>query len=115
MSEPLSFLSEEGKAKWFTRSLAEQIGNIGSEVERVIKWQAKGNEPYAETAFYRALELWDLTKADPRWRGPKLRELCRLREVFCDAYHGAHQYNTGLDYFAKYCYQFALVANSRKL
>jgi len=108
------FHSEQANGKWFELSLAEQIGNVGSEVERVIKWKERNKDQMAENAFYRALELWDLSKADPRWRGAKLRELCRLREVFCDAYYGAHEYNTGLDYFAKYCYQFALMANASK-
>ena len=31
-----------------------------------------------------ALELLDLTLADPRWRG-RLREISRARELLCDA------------------------------
>ena len=35
--------------RWFLFSLAEQLGNVGSEVERAIKWHAKGNKEYFES------------------------------------------------------------------
>jgi hypothetical protein len=71
------------KGKWFSLSLAEQMANIGSEVERTIIWKNKGVKEYSILAFERALELIDLTKSDPKNRG-RLGELCRLREMLVD-------------------------------
>ncbi len=100
--------------KWFEMTLAEQLANVGSDVDRIISWRKKLNEKYAENAFYRALDLLDLTISDKRWHGPKLKELCRLREVLCDSYLGGELYNTPLEYFQKYFFQFALVASKNK-
>jgi len=100
--------------RWHELTLAEQLGNIGSDVDRIISWRKKGNEEYATNAFYRALDLLDLTISDKRWYGPKLKELCRLREVLCDSFLGAKNYKTPLEYFSKYFLQFALVANQCK-
>lgn len=94
--------------KWFQMTLAEQLGNVGSDVDRIISWRKKGNDKYATNAFYRALDLLDLTINDKRWHGPKLKELCRLREVLCDSFLGTNNYKTPLEYFSKYFLQFAI-------
>lgn len=64
-------------------TLAEQLGNVGSEYSRARKWKAKGNEEFFEKAFSRLLELLDLTITDNRWQGPKRRELSRVRDGVC--------------------------------
>lgn len=69
--------------RWFTLSLAEQLGNVGSEYERALRWKGK-NQDYFEKAFERMLELLDLTIQDPRWRNHRLKELLRLREQACE-------------------------------
>lgn len=69
--------------KWFSLSLAEQMANIGSEVERTIIWKKKNDPKYSRLAFERALELTDLTKLDPKNRN-RLGELCRMREILID-------------------------------
>ena len=43
--------------KWAELTLAEQLANIGSEVERAITWQEKGHNDYSQKAFLRSLEL----------------------------------------------------------
>ena len=58
-----------------TFSLFEQLGNIGSEVSRAQKWQGKDEKIYQNTVN-RALELFDLTLDDPRWKGRK-KEIAR--------------------------------------
>ncbi|MDQ3667539.1 MAG: hypothetical protein M3410_13370 [Acidobacteriota bacterium] len=70
--------------RWFTFSLAAQLGNVGSEYERALRWKERGDEARFEHAFARLLELVDLTIADPRWKNHRLKELTRLREVICD-------------------------------
>lgn len=93
---------------WFRLSLFEQLGNIGSEVGRACRWQKKDGKIF-QGAVERALELFDLTLEDPRWRGRR-RELARVREVFCDAVYGAKEYGSSLDDLEKYFYPFASAA-----
>ncbi len=96
--------------RWFTMSLAEQLGNVGSEVGRAVKWQKQGNEEQKEKALFRAFELLDLTKIDPRWReSPRLKEICRAREVLGNAFYGGELKITPEE-MEKYFYQFALAA-----
>ncbi len=60
-------------------------------------------------AFERALELLDLTLADPRWRS-RLREIARARELLCDAASGGSEYGTRLDDLDRYFLAFAVAA-----
>jgi len=57
----------EAADRWWTMSVAEQLGNIGSEVSRAATWQTR-NPEMARAALYRALDLFDLTPDDPRHR-----------------------------------------------
>lgn len=74
--------------RWFTMSLAAQLGNVGSEYERAQSWKQRGDDDRFEHAFARLLELMDLTIADPRWRNHRLKELTRTREVICEEFCG---------------------------
>jgi hypothetical protein len=71
--------------RWRTLSLLEQLANIGSEVDRVFHAAEQGRPDRRDQAFDRALELFDLTVNDGRWRGARRREVLRARELFCDA------------------------------
>jgi hypothetical protein len=93
---------------WQKLSLMEQLANIGSEVGRTAKWHSK-NPTYSEAGFIRALELFDLTLRDPRWRR-RLREIARARELFVDAYFGGEEYHSSLEDMEKYFYPFAFAA-----
>ena len=64
-------------------SLMEQLAHVGSEVQRSIRAHQAGREDRLENAVARALELFDLSAADDRWRGPRRREILRAREEFC--------------------------------
>lgn len=96
--------------RWHTLSLAEQLGNIGSEVHRSALAEGKNAKRFLR-ARDRALELFDLTLADNRWRG-RLREIARARELFCDASTGGASYGTTLASLEKYFDQFAVLARS---
>lgn len=93
---------------WQKLPLAEQMGNIGSEVSRAGNWQEK-DEKIFRSAVDRALELFDLTLEDPRWRG-RLREIARAREVFADAVTGGKEYKSSLRDLLPYFDEFALMA-----
>lgn len=103
---------ELAEGRWFTLSLMEQLGNVGSEISRARKWQGKDNQ-YFENAIFRALELIDLTLADPRWiKARRLKEIARAREVVCDAYYGGKEYGSTLEGLDKYFYYFAYAARA---
>ncbi len=93
---------------WRTLSLAEQMGNIGSEVSRAARAEGKDKTSF-ENAVLRALELFDLTIDDPRWRN-RLREIERAREVFSDAATGGREYQSSLADLENYFLHFALLA-----
>lgn len=99
------------RGNWQKLSLVEQLGNIGSEVSRVIKWQEKNRENF-NNAIERALELFDLTLEDSRWRGRRL-EIARARELFCYAIFGKEEYRTSLQDLLRYFDQFAYAARLR--
>ena len=95
---------------WFRFTLVEQMANIGSEVERAISWKKKGRDDTAQAAFFRALELLDLTiKGVGRDEG-KLKELCRCKEFFADFFIGSNQYSQTNEMWQRYFYHFTYAA-----
>ena len=97
-----------GAGRWRALSLAEQMGNIGSEVSRALRWQGKDKKLY-QGAVNRAFELLDLTLEDPRWKG-RLREIARAREVFADAVNDGKEYGSTLEDLIRYFDLFAFAA-----
>ena len=103
---------ELAAGRWFRLTLAEQLGNIGSEVHRAASAHNKNDSEF-RPAFYRALELIGLTLQDPRHRG-RLKEIARLRETLCDAAAGGAMYHTTLEDIDRYLMHFALAARLRR-
>lgn len=97
--------------KWHLLTLAQQLGNIGSEVGRAAKWQSKDENSFWG-AVGRAIDLFDLTQNDMRW-SKRRAELDRAREVFADAVLGGSEYQSNLRDLEKYFMIFALAANTR--
>ncbi|MDQ3003611.1 MAG: hypothetical protein M3Y08_20435 [Fibrobacterota bacterium] len=97
------------EGRWFEFSLCAQMANIGSEVERAINWGRKGNPTYKQLAFYRAIELIDLTLRDPRHRH-RLREITRVREALADFLAFDNEYNSTEAQWKKYFLAFAYAA-----
>lgn len=93
-------------------SVVEQMANVGSEVERSIRAREAGNEARFESAFERAMELFDLTVADPRWRGPRLRELTRAREEFRALLFGDEGVWPTVETVRRYYLQFGVAARN---
>jgi hypothetical protein len=98
--------------RWHGMSLAEQLANVGSEVSRARKWAGK-DAGLSEKAFDRALELIDLTLSDPRWKGRRLDEIARARELLCDAMLGGRNYGTTLDAMDRYFLPFCILARNK--
>ena len=109
------FHQEAAAGEWLELSLMEQLGNIGTEVARAARAKEAGNEARASNAVVRALELFDLTIADPRWRGPTLREICRAREVVCDFLAGDNEYTSSAATMDRYFLPFAVAANRNRV
>ena len=106
---------EAAAGRWWSLSIAEQFGNVGSEISRAIRWSAKNPET-ARAALYRGLELFDLMLDDPRHRQSlaRLREIARAREVVVDFLTGSNEYGSTGPSLQKYFDQFALAARGRR-
>jgi len=103
--------SDTFKERWEKLTLAQQLGNIGSEYERALSWKKRGDESKFQNAFERFLELLDLTIANPHVTMPQKKELLRAREIACQE---LTETNATDNYLQKYFYQFALLANKDK-
>ncbi|UCD54830.1 MAG: hypothetical protein JSV93_04745 [Candidatus Omnitrophota bacterium] len=91
--------------RWNQLPFLEQMANIGSEVERALKWRAKHNTAYSQQAFERALELMDLT-LDSVKGFTRLKELTRLREALVDYFFGTNQFMSTEESWRKYFSNF---------
>ena len=100
---------ELAAGRWFTLTLAEQLGNAGSEVHRMAVAKSEDDR---NAAFVRALELIDLTIADSRHR-KRLKEITRLREFLCDAAAGGNGYRMKIEDLDQYLMTFAIAARAR--
>ena len=100
--------------RWFTMSIAEQLGNVGSEYERALSWKGRGDTVRFEHAFARLLELLDLTIADPRWRNHRLKELTRAREVICGEFCGESNEPSQSSDLRNYFLYFGILARSER-
>lgn len=99
--------------RWAALSLAEQLANIGSEVSRAIAaWEAHRPDRF-DRALTRALELFDLTVRDGRWRGLRLREILRSREEFCRLFFDLDSPAGAAATLSAYFLRFAMLARGR--
>lgn len=96
--------------RWARLSLAEQLANVGSELERAITaWAARRTDRF-DRALARLLELFDLTAADPRWRGFRRREILRAREEACGILFSEEVPAAVIQSLQRYFLQFAVLA-----
>jgi len=98
---------------WKKLSFAEQMANIGSEVERALSWREKSNEEYSHRAFLRSMELFNLTVTSAD-RFPKIKEVNRAKELFADFFIGDNQYHSTKESWQKYFRQFTYLARKNR-
>jgi hypothetical protein len=100
---------ELAAGKWNQLPFAEQMANVGSEIERTISWKTKGLLDYSQRAFERAIELLDLTIADTGNRS-RLKELLRVRETLVDYFMFDNTYHSTPESWQRYfrCFLFAV-------
>jgi hypothetical protein len=96
--------------RWGTLTLAEQLAHVGSEVTRAIQAGRAERPERRDRAVERALELFDLTAADERWRGHRRREVLRVREEFCALVLSGEAAPGAAASLERYFLQFALLA-----
>ena len=111
----LSYIhSPEAHARWLDESITYQMGNIGSEVSRALKWTAKGNQKRADAAIDRALELFDFTIEANRGNASRLKEVLVAREEFCDYFFAGNSWGTKPEQMQKYYDGFVMMEQLRK-
>ena len=93
--------------KWSKLLLAQQMGNIGSEVQRAFGWQERGDEDQKEKSINRFLDLIDLSLIDKRWQ-KRCWEICRMREVLCDYFLAGNSFGNSFQNLINYFNNFAL-------
>lgn len=89
------------RKKWFGMSVEDQISNVGSEVNRALNWQARGNEIRAVNFCKKAKELLQLSIEDPKNRnriGEFFNCICELDDYFS----GENLYETTPEMMRKY-------------
>jgi|SRR5437667_7235333 len=101
------------EGRWGGLTLAEQLAHVGSEVDRaIVAWEAQRPDRF-ERALARALELFDLTARDDRWRGHRRREILRSREEFCRLFFEDPPPAGGVPTLRDYFLRFAVLARRR--
>ena len=104
---------ERAAGRWNTLSFAEQMANIGSEIERTISWKKKGRPEISSRAFERALELIDLTVADAK-NLTRLRELLRVREAVSDHFYFDNSYRSTPESWQRYFGSFLIAVRGKR-
>jgi hypothetical protein len=111
-----SFVNMEHAAlaggRWAQMSLVEQLANVGSEVERAIRWREKNDPEHALRAAERALELMDLSldSTEPSAGFARFKELARAREALVDFFFGPNLFGSTHESWKKYFLYFSYAA-----
>lgn len=105
---------DETHRDWLTKPITYQMGNIGSEVSRSLKWSAKENHARADKAIDRALELFDFTIEANTNNHARLTEILIAREEFCDYFFNNNSYRTDPAKMQKYYDGFVIMEQFHK-
>lgn len=97
--------------RWQELSFFEQMANIGSEVERAIKWRQKNQLDLSQKAVVRALELLSLTISSQLSHDSRLRELLRVKECLLDTFLANNEYGSSDKSWQSYFRVFTYAAS----
>lgn len=87
--------------RWFAMPVAVQISNVGSEVNRAIKYKSKGETEKAERFMNKAIQLLELSKQDPKNRHRRQEFECAIEELI-DYFIGNNIYQTTDEILLRY-------------
>ena len=106
----LNFIhGDDVRLDWLTRSITYQMGNIGSEVSRSLKWSSNGNTARANKAIDRALELFYFTIEANIENHARLTEILKARDEFCDYFFNNNSYRTDPSKMQRYYDGFVMM------
>lgn len=100
------------REKWQKMDILSQLANIGSEVSRLIYWRKNADQKECEAAFWRVLDLLDLS-IDCVAGIKRAGEILRLREVLCDYFLETKNYRVSPQILEAYFLPFALLARNK--
>ena len=106
--------SKETRSGWKNYPITYQMGNIGSEVSRSLKWIGK-NQSRADKAIDRALELFDFTIEANIGNHARLTEIIKARDEFCDYFFDNNSYHTDPIKMQKYYDGFVMMERLKKV
>lgn len=87
--------------RWYDMPVWMQISNIGSEVERAIKWKNRGDRQKAENFCRKAIDFWNLSLSDPKNKhreGEFVSAIDELKDYFL----GNNEYKTNDEILRRY-------------
>lgn len=99
----VGYIKMDKYQKWNSMSYGQQLGNIGSEVIRALRY--KNNEEKSKTFLNKALELLERTQADPK-NINRIPELNTAKEELIDYFIEENSYNTTEENLIKFYDQY---------
>jgi hypothetical protein len=87
--------------RWFEMPVSVQLANVGSEVNRAIKYKNKNEEQKKINFTQKAIELLDLTIEDPK-NVNRREELECCKEELNDFFLGSNDYHTTDDILIRF-------------
>lgn len=76
-------------------SVRQQMGNLASEISRVVYFEDKGMVKEKENSLARAIEITDVISSLGGSKG-KIKEILRLKEILADKFLNGHEFKVGL-------------------
>jgi len=95
--------------RWERLSLADQLANIGTEVARAARAKSQEDDRRLQQHLDLALELFEFTLDDERWRGQRV-EVGRAREIVCDFLAGDNEYESTAESLDAYFLPFSYLS-----
>lgn len=87
--------------KWNSMPVSLQISNIGSEVNRAIRWKNRGDQQKTTNFCNKAIEFWRYSEADPKNKHRVGEFECAIEELR-DYFLGENIYQTTDEVLTKY-------------
>ena len=98
--------------KWHRMALPEQLGNVGSDYERALRWKKLDKPQLFSNAARRTLAQLDMTITDSRLHGGRRKEITRVRESVCEELFSKNSNDDSANRLAKYFFAMAKLARN---